>query len=229
MTLKAVLFDLDNTLLDRNTAFRAYAGQLVRTYAAYQDEEQAQQWTSWLIAADRQGYAPKKQLYAEMLQVIPMRDPHTTVETLLKTWLETFSRHTVIMDGAVETLRRLRARGVKLGLITNGGSRSQQAKIDQAGFRPLFDAILVSDEVSIKKPDPAIFVLAITKLGVLPHHAVYVGDHPTNDVDAAVRAGLQAVWLRGKTPGEPKETGRYRTVDHLNKLEDALFHPYAAW
>ncbi|TYP79537.1 HAD family hydrolase [Paenibacillus methanolicus] len=151
-----------------------------------------------------------------------MKNPHTTVETLLETWFETFSRHTVVMDGALDALRELQARGVKLGLITNGSSRSQQAKIDRSGFRPLFDAIIVSDEVSIKKPDPAIFHLALAKLGVQPHHAVYVGDHPVNDVDAAIRAGLQAVWLRGKTAGEPSNAGQYRSIDRLNELVDAL-------
>ncbi|MFB9328532.1 HAD family hydrolase [Paenibacillus aurantiacus] len=222
MTIQAVLFDLDNTLLNRNAAFRAYAAQLIRTYASYADDEQAERYTNWLIAEDRQGYTPKKQLYAEMMRTVPMRDPLTSVETLLETWFATFSAYSVTMEGAGETLHRLKASGFQLGLITNGSSRSQQAKIDQTGFRHLFDAIIVSDEVAVKKPDPAIFAIALDQLGVSPRHAAYVGDHPANDVDGAIRAGLHAVWLRGLTSGEPLSVGRYRTIDHLSELVDEL-------
>lgn len=223
MSIQAVLFDLDNTLLNRNQAFQAYAADLIRTHAVCEIEEQADGFTKWLIAADKQGYAPKKQLYEEMARTIPLKDQRATAETLLEYWFSTFNRYAVIMEGAESAMRQIKARGVKLGLITNGSSRSQHAKIDQAGFRSLFDTIIVSDDVSVKKPDPAIFHIALTRLGIAPEQAVYVGDHPANDIDGAVRAGLRAIWLRGMTTGEPASIGRYQAIGHLDELHDRLF------
>lgn len=96
-----------------------------------------------------------------------------------------------------ETLHFFRNQGVRLGLVTNGQSYVQQAKVDMLGIRESLDIIVVSEEAGCKKPDAAIFRMALEQLGIHPFEAWYVGDHPRNDVYGARNAGLFAVWKQG--------------------------------
>jgi putative hydrolase of the HAD superfamily len=88
--------------------------------------------------------------------------------------------------------------GVKLGIITNGSISEQSKKIEKLNIRSYFDSVIISDAVSIKKPDRRIFQLSLDELGVNAEEAIYVGDHPSNDVVGALDAGLDAIWLKGQ-------------------------------
>src|SRR5262249_25661262 len=92
-----------------------------------------------------------------------------------------------------EATRRLRARGLLTALVTNNArefSRGWRAMIPIA---ELFDAVIDSCEVGVRKPDPAIFSLALRELGgVAPEHAVFLDDFPGN-VAAARRIGMHGV------------------------------------
>lgn len=83
----------------------------------------------------------------------------------------------------------------KTGLVTNGPTAMQQAKLDRLGIEPLFDVVLISESVGYWKPDPRIFQLALERVGVEPGEAVYVGDSPTSDVAGARAAGIPVVWM----------------------------------
>lgn len=85
---------------------------------------------------------------------------------------------------------------VPLGLISNGLGRDQRAKIAQTRIGERFRAIVISEEVGLLKPDPAIFRYALERLGAAPQRALYVGDHPEQDVAGARGAGLLTVWMR---------------------------------
>jgi putative hydrolase of the HAD superfamily len=117
-------------------------------------------------------------------------------DDFLTYWVKTFPRFALPMPGMLETLQTLQSRGFKLGIITNGHSFQQQTKIDALEIRGFFDVVLVSAEVSIKKPDARIYQLALEKLKLEPSHALMVGDHVINDVLGARDAGLTGMWLR---------------------------------
>jgi putative hydrolase of the HAD superfamily len=70
----------------------------------------------------------------------------------------------------------------------------QRRKLAVLGFEHTFDAILVSEEEGVRKPDAEIFRRALARCGVAAHEALFVGDHPVADVEGAYRAGLVAVW-----------------------------------
>jgi putative hydrolase of the HAD superfamily len=93
------------------------------------------------------------------------------------------------------TLRELRRRGLKLGVITNGPGPLQRRKLAALGLDRSFDAILVSGEEGVRKPDAEIFRRALGRLGVAAHEAMFVGDHPVADVEGAHGAGLLPVWM----------------------------------
>jgi putative hydrolase of the HAD superfamily len=97
-------------------------------------------------------------------------------------------------DDVVSVLGDLRARGLKIGIVSNWDSRLQ-AISDGLGLTPLVDFIVISAQVGVRKPDPGIFRLALEKAGVRPEEAIHVGDLPEEDAEGARRAGLRPVLI----------------------------------
>ena len=83
----------------------------------------------------------------------------------------------------------------RLGILTNGDGRQQRAKVARVGFAPEFDGVFVSAEIGAAKPDPRAFQLACAGLGVAPAETLFVGDIPSLDALPAIEAGLVGVWL----------------------------------
>ncbi len=102
-------------------------------------------------------------------------------------------RHVVFPESRA-VLERLRSR-VRLGMITNGASDIQRAKIEGSGLIGYFDTILVSGEEGFGKPKPEIFHLAINRLGVDEAGAVMIGDSLARDVAGAAGVGIKSVWV----------------------------------
>ena len=99
-------------------------------------------------------------------------------------------------------LRRLRARGLRVGILTNGPVDVQRRKLALTGLGDVVDAVLVSAEVGVTKPAAEVYHLACERLGLAPGSVAMVGDSRPNDVDGPLAAGLaSAVWLvRRRTP-----------------------------
>jgi FMN phosphatase YigB (HAD superfamily) len=99
-------------------------------------------------------------------------------------------------DATRRTLAELRARGYRLGMITNREDLERfNAQLDDIGLRRYFDWLVTAGEAGVSKPDPAIFQLALERAGVPANQALYVGDNYWADVVGAERAGLGAVLL----------------------------------
>lgn len=108
---------------------------------------------------------------------------------------DTFS---AIPEETFRLLQELKARGIKIGLITNTFS-DEREMIRESRLYPLFDAALISYEQGIKKPDPAMYEKMIRELSVLPEECLYVGDGGSKELFAARDAGMQTLqchWFR---------------------------------
>jgi len=126
------------------------------------------------------------------------------------------SRHVQFPD-ALPSLQRL-SRSFRLALITNGAPRIQRLKLEGSGLAEFFDPVIVSGELGIGKPDPAIFHYALERVGVPAESALMVGNSLTHDVAGAQSAGIRAVWVnRDRTP-LPDEARPDLTVTMLEEL-----------
>jgi putative hydrolase of the HAD superfamily len=105
--------------------------------------------------------------------------------------------------GAIEALRRLRERGVRLALVTNGSSAAQRLKIERFGLAPLFDVIVIEGEFGAGKPDERVYLHACEQLGVAPAEAWMAGDRLGWDVAAPQRLGILAIWVDNAGQGLP--------------------------
>jgi putative hydrolase of the HAD superfamily len=103
-----------------------------------------------------------------------------------------------IAPGTREMLMGLRRRGIKLGLITNGGSGTQRAKIEKYNLAPLFDSILVEGEFECGKPDERVFRYTLEKLNVKPAGAWMVGDDLKFDIAPCRGLGIYSLWVDAK-------------------------------
>jgi putative hydrolase of the HAD superfamily len=113
-----------------------------------------------------------------------------------------FVRHCLVpRDGAVETLAELRARGLKVGLITVC-TEDVELLWPESQFAGLFDAEIFSNAIGLSKPDPRTYLACCEQLGVEPREAVFVGDGANDELEGARRVGLHPILIHkeGKDP-----------------------------
>lgn len=216
--IETVVFDLDGTLLDRRRSFERFVrGQWERYSHALQPVDQPQ-YVEMVIERDRDGYAPREALFAAVLARFNLRSE--LGETLLRDYRAGFPSACSLFPDAAQTLSSLRAGGFRLGLITNGSVRMQNAKLKCLALEPAFDTVLISDAEGVSKPDPEIFRRALERLDTTADRSVFVGDHPEVDVFGARRAGMKSVWRRD--PAVSRMVEGDAIIDELRDLLQVL-------
>ncbi|MED3916379.1 HAD family hydrolase [Priestia megaterium] len=192
--IKAVIFDLDGTLLDRDSSLKLFIQDQYRRYSKELAHILKQEYISRFIELDHKGYVWKDKVYQQLLNEY---DPlNLTWEGMLDDYLHYFPAHCVPFLHMEDVLKELKKKGLLLGIITNGFTDFQWMNIRALGIDHYFDTILVSEQEGIKKPHKDIFLRALKVLDVSAEESVYIGDHPENDVLGARGAGMHAVWKK---------------------------------
>jgi putative hydrolase of the HAD superfamily len=218
----AILFDLDCTLTDRPASIRRFAAELVASYGDAMTAD-ADRVADVVAAADRCGYAPRSAVADAMRVELSWRKRPTAAE-LLAVWRARFPECAVVRDGVGPLPANLRAAGVGVGLVSNGAGDAQRRKLAAIGLAGAFDAVVISGEVGVRKPDAAIFRFALDQLGRAAADAWFVGDHPMLDVDGARRAGLRAVWLAGVHPWPGDLAPPEHPIDAIGQVWPLVVH-----
>ena len=114
---------------------------------------------------------------------------------------------------AAPTLKTLRERGYRLGLISNAiDDPDVQTLIDKAGLRTFFEVILTSAAAGIRKPNPRIFHRVLERLGIRPERAVMVGDTLGADILGSQNAGIFSIWITRRADSSANR-------DHLDTIQ----------
>lgn len=200
---KGILFDLDDTLLDRRASIQRYSAHFAHDFADRLLTVSVEDVRAIIQAEDGYGYRPRPDFFASLCNTIPW-DKRPLPDLLETHWNRVFLHDcSILRDGAERVLETLRNAGMLLGIVTNGGAHNQNAKIDACGLRERVHTVVVSDEVGMRKPDRRIFELAVGRLGISAKDAWYVGDSPEKDVLGAAQADLMPVWIRAQFPWPP--------------------------
>ncbi|MFF9607599.1 HAD family hydrolase [Streptomyces sp. NPDC014684] len=185
---RLALFDLDGTLVDRQTALSDAVTRLCRSCALSPD---AEQWLR-IELADRATVDD----FARLREAFGLE---ASTADLWTEYVDLVSSTVTCRPEVIEGLTRLRAAGWTIGVITNGASDIQRAKLAGTGLASLVDGVAVSGDLEIRKPHLRLFELAATRCGVsLTSGGWMVGDNPGGDINGGHQAGLRTIWLRGR-------------------------------
>lgn len=209
--IRAVLFDLDGTLVDRDSGVRALIGAQHEVFAAALTQVPRATYVREFLALDQHGHGDKSEAYERLADAFALRIGMASA--LTGHFWTNYASHVHAFPEVLQTLRTLRARNVKLGIVTNGSVAVQEAVIAAQGLGDLVDVVAISEREGTRKPQPEIFTRALAVIGVPAAEAWFVGDHPTLDVEGAAAAGIAAVWRRNEI--WPAPNGTYRAIDSL--------------
>lgn len=191
---KAVLFDLDGTLLNRDKSVELFINKQYERLYELLSHIPKEQYISRFIELDNHGYVWKDKVYQQLISEFNI--PFVTWEELLQDYVQQFKHHCVGFPHIHKMLEELKNNKIALGMITNGYGQFQMDNIKALDIEKYFDVILVSEWEGIKKPNPKIFMNALEQLNVEPSESVFIGDHPENDVKAAQNLGMKGIWKK---------------------------------
>jgi putative hydrolase of the HAD superfamily len=192
VTIKAVLFDLDDTLYDRYALVRRVVADQYDTFQRELGSVQKDEFVGRVVKLDDNGYADKRLVYTAVVSEFGLAP--ALLDRLIENFWTSYDAKCELSEDTRVTLQKLRANRIKLGVITNGATERQQRKLESLGIFSWFDVVLISEKEGVRKPDAEIFHRALARCGVEASEAIFVGDHPDADIGGALGAGLRAVW-----------------------------------
>lgn len=214
MMVQSVLFDLDGTLLDRDTSIEQFISAQYNRLAIHLSHIPQIDYVTKFIELDCQGHVWKDKVYQALVTEFEIQG--ISWQELLADYETQFQFHCVPFPFLIEMLDRLKQQDYLLGIITNGRGEFQARAIEGLGIRDYFDVILISEVELVRKPQVEIFNRAINRLGVLASNSVFVGDNPEADILGAKSAKMRAIWKRSSHFLEVQAADA--TIDELKEI-----------
>ena len=222
--VRGVLFDLDDTLFDHNYATTCATASLRDTeplFSAWPAEELRRRHSELLeiihveVVAGRLAIdAARRERFRRLLEDAGgSEEAQGRAVDLARCYRGAYEKNWRPVAGAVDLLTALKARGVRVAVVTNNLTSEQEMKLQQCALADLVDALITSEAIGSAKPNPAIFVAALAAVGVSASEAVMVGDAWDTDVAGALAAGVRPVWFNWR-----RMAARAVIVDELTSL-----------
>lgn len=221
MRYDILLVDNDNTLMDFDAAERQALALTLTTFGLPADEATCQAYheindSCWkaLERGETTQAKLKKDRFRMLMEHLGRRDDMYLEMAVF--YEEHLGDYNDLLPGAVELLEALHGR-MKLVLVSNGISRTQRRRLATSPITPFFDAIIISEEVGVSKPDPKMIDCALESVGGADRsRVILLGDSATADIAAASAAGVTSLYL--DRFGKPCDK-----ADHtVHSLEEAL-------
>lgn len=199
--LKVVLFDLDDTLVDQESAARtALLDWVIELGLDLEDQDEL--LAAWLAVSEEAyaRYSRREITFAEqrrhrVREFLGADASDEEADELFSGYLTRYERAWRAFDDAVPALRRVRDAGLVTALLTNGDGAHQRRKLDRTGLAAHLDVVVASGDLPAGKPDPRAFAAACEILGVAPDSVLMVGNDVVKDYQGSLDAGLRAVLL----------------------------------
>ncbi len=210
--INAVFFDLDETLIENKLSvtdafvriYKDFSNELGHGKGSAFFEELNQQTPNLWEGMFDSPLTPERQLVQcfehciAAVGSVPQARHLSLAQEMLEHFIDLTSNNVAIRDSAKMVLKELHIRGYITGIITNGIERVQLSKIHKLRLHKKVNHIVVSSQAGAHKPMQEVFELALIKAGVAAEQAWHVGDHPTNDIAGAIRAGMGGIYYNPK-------------------------------
>jgi len=205
--IKAVLFDLDNTLMDFmkmkrravEAAVEAMAGAGLRV-----GKKRAER-ILWSLYA-KKGFEYQRIFQLFLKKMIGKID-YSVMAAGIVAYRHVKEGYVEPYPGVVDALLKLREGGIRLGIITDAPKLQAWLRLAEMKLTPFFDLVIAFEDTGRKKPSAMPFEEAVKKLGLEPGEILFVGDSLKRDVAGAKKAGMVAAWAKY---GESREGGGAR-------------------
>jgi putative hydrolase of the HAD superfamily len=199
--MKAVVFDLDNTLFDHTESATAAVRGWIPELGGTASDDLIAQWfvieernfNQWLSGAvTHQGQ--RRGRLRDFLPLIehPVPEFDEELDLIYTGYLRHYEASWVAYPDARPALEVARSNGWRISVLTNGSTTQQNAKLAAIGLADLVDVVCTSESLGVSKPDPQAYLRTCVALGVEPADSVMIGDNLALDVVAAREAGLTA-------------------------------------
>ena len=202
--IQAVLFDLDDTLFDHQGCARESLAAVRQAHEAlgampFEALERAHAgFLEDLHGEVMLGRVPleaaRVERFRRLLRAVGAEGRPDLAGEIAAMYRDTYRARRRPVAGAVALMSAIK-RHARVGIVSNNLLDEQQEKLQVCGLDPFVDALVVSEEAGVSKPDPAIFRIALDRLYVEPAQSVMVGDSWAADVEGARAAGIRAIWF----------------------------------
>ncbi|NUR97756.1 MAG: HAD family hydrolase [Kribbellaceae bacterium] len=216
--LTAVLFDLDGTLVDHESA----AAVAVVAWAAEYGVVGADLAADWAAVSDKhyRRYQRRELTFAEQRRLrvrefLRVEVSDAEADEMFEGYVRRYEAGWAVYDDAVPALRAVRAAGLGAVVLTNGNAAHQRYKLDRMGLTAEIDELITGDDLPATKPDPRAFAYALERVGAVPADVMMVGDSLENDVRGAQAAGIHAVLVDRKDRHPRVDVPRIRSLTEL--------------
>ena len=217
---RAILFDLDDTVLSASASTPAVMEQVCAQFAPRMPGVSAAGlYTTFRDAAGEYWSDPERQrsgrlnpveatlaIATSALDSLGVCDDTGLAWDLAESYRTTRESSLKPYPGAIETLERLLGMGVKLALITNGSAEGQRGKVVRFELERFFGCIVIEGEFGVGKPDERVYRHALAALATDPEDAWMVGDNLEWEVAVPQRLGLRGIWVDWAGAGLPEGT-----------------------
>lgn len=218
--IKAVVFDLEGTLLDRKKSRDKFIEEQYERFHDYFVHIQAQDFKKQFIELDDDEDHDKPELYKAIIKRFHI--DHLSWKDLFSDFEMHFYRYVFPYHDTQYTLERLVQRGYLIGVIANGKSHIKQYRLDSLGILSYINFLSTSEMVGYRKPHPRIFEDIIEQLGVKAEEVMYVGDDALNDVAPARAMGMVSVWFNHEDEEVELAPEEHEVDYEISTLEELL-------
>lgn len=196
--LRAIIFDLDDTLLDQEGAARraviGWAAEHGITGGDVADRWDAVSGLHYQRYQRREiGFQEQRRARTREFLAVEVDDAEA--DALFAGYLKRYEVQWAAFDDAIPTLRRVRDAGLRTVVLTNGEDAHQRLKLDMTGLATEIDLLVSTSTLPVSKPDPRAYLLTCERADVAPKEALMVGNSLAHDVLGPIEAGMDAVLL----------------------------------
>lgn len=189
---KAVIFDLDQTILDRTASLIKFLSWQINFFQ-FVPAIKKELFIQRFLELDDNGKVWKDRVYENLIHEFSIS--HVSKDTLLASYINDFNKFSCCFEHVEKTMIQLKRQGYLIGLISNGRTPFQEHNFYALGLTEFFSSIIVSEAVGLRKPDPAIFLLSCQQLGVKPQDCIFVGDNELADIQGAKAVGMKTIFF----------------------------------
>jgi putative hydrolase of the HAD superfamily len=229
--VRAVLFDLDDTLFDHRQCARMALTELHHAHTCFHGtafgdfERMHAVLLEDLHRRVMMGEVPldlaRQERFRRLFQAVGVSPDDDTVTAAARAYREGYLKVRQPVAGAARLLGLVKERAL-VGIVSNNLLEEQQDKLRHCRLDGYVDALVVSEEAGMSKPDPEIFSIALRRLGCTAAEAVMVGDSWAADIVGAHAAGIRPVWFNPAGKPSPDPDADIEELRTLEPAEDAI-------